>query len=141
MRLVVDSNVVLATLIRPCRPLNLFLLDSLELFAPELLLAEVAKHRDDIYRKSRLSSEDIEGLLQVIKEGIVLVPDEVLIPHRPEALAICPDPKDVSYFAAALYLQCPLWSSEKKLKNQCSIKVYSTHELMQEFIDLLPPFP
>ncbi|MBT5021736.1 hypothetical protein HOK51_08530 [Candidatus Woesearchaeota archaeon] len=46
------------------------------------------------------------------------------------AKIICPDENDVDYFALALKLNCAIWSNDKKLKNQNSIIVYSTEELI-----------
>ena len=46
---------------------------------------------------------------------------------------ISPDPKDTSYFALALKLNCPIWSNDKKLKEQNKIKIYSTEEIVKFF--------
>ena len=46
--------------------------------------------------------------------------------HKEE---ITPDLDDMVYFALALKLNCPIWSNDKKLKQQNKIKIYHTHEL------------
>ncbi|MBD3203458.1 hypothetical protein GF327_04130 [Candidatus Woesearchaeota archaeon] len=38
-------------------------------------------------------------------------------------------PKSLEVFNNA-YLNCPVWSNEKKLKEQDVIKVYATHDLI-----------
>lgn len=35
----------------------------------------------------------------------------------------------MAYFALALKLKCPIWSNDKKLKEQNIITIYHTHEL------------
>ena len=141
MKLVLDSNVLMSMLIKPGRPLNLLFLEGLSIFSPESLWEELARNKIEIMHKSQLSSDDFEGLLQVIKKSVVTLSEDILALFSAKAEHICPDPDDTVFFAAALYLNCALWSNEKRLKHQDVIKVYSTHELMEELIDALPPFP
>ncbi len=141
MKLVLDSNILFSMLIKPGRPLNLVLLKDLEIFSPSFVWEEYAKYKDEIALKSQLSPRDFEGLLQLFKNRVIFISEDVLVPYRAKAEMICPDPNDTLFFATALYLNCALWSNEKKLKNQDVIKVYATHELMQAFIDVLPTFP
>src|SRR3989338_5465105 len=41
--------------------------------------------------------------------------------------------EEIEKFIVVLYLQCPIWSNEKQLKNQKVVKVYATHELIDLF--------
>lgn len=50
------------------------------------------------------------------------------------AKEISPDKNDIAYFALALKLKCPIWTNDKKLKDQDEIKVYSTSELIEIFL-------
>ncbi len=47
-----------------------------------------------------------------------------------QAKSICPDPDDIQYFALALKLGCPIWSNDKALKEQNTVEVISTGELI-----------
>jgi len=51
-----------------------------------------------------------------------------------EAIKISPDLNDAVYFSLSLYKGIPLWSNDKKLKEQNHVKVYATHEL-KELLD------
>ncbi|MFH0701480.1 MAG: PIN domain-containing protein, partial [Candidatus Woesearchaeota archaeon] len=77
--------------------------------------------------------EEIETLLRLIRQRINVVPEEEFVSLIDLAVKSCPDPKDIAYFALALYLKCPLWSNEKKLKEQNEVIVYATHELIRMF--------
>jgi predicted nucleic acid-binding protein len=46
-----------------------------------------------------------------------------------QARLFSPDPDDVAYFALALQLRCPLWSNDKRLKEQNEVHVLTTTEL------------
>ena len=50
---------------------------------------------------------------------------------KDKADSISPDPNDTQYFALALKLNCPIWSNDKKLKEQSEIKVLNTSELIE----------
>ena len=131
MQIVVDANPIISLLIHPGSVAELLFLDELQLFAPQLLFDEIERNKDEIIVKSRLDAEEINQFLDIMKRQIKIIPERVFVSYRDEADKICPDNKDATYFALALYLCCPLWSNDKKLKEQLSVKVYATHELMR----------
>lgn len=131
MKVVIDANIVVSLLISPSKPLDLFFNEELELFAPKLLFVEIEQNKEEILRKSRCDAEEIKLLFRLIRQRINLVPEEEFVGFIDVAIKNCPDFKDIAYFALALYLESPLWSNEKKLKEQDLIKVYATHDLMR----------
>ncbi len=133
MQLVIDANVVISILIRPGKPLELLFRSEIEVFAPSLLFEEVLRNMPEITKKSTLSEDDLQILLNGLRTMIKVVPEEDFLHQRENAVKICPDPKDVTYFALALHLKCGIWSNEKKLKEQEKVPVLSTHELMKLF--------
>jgi len=51
------------------------------------------------------------------------------------AVEWAPDIKDVQYLALAEKYGIPIWSNDKRLKNQSVVKVFSTEEIIR-FIDI-----
>ncbi len=49
----------------------------------------------------------------------------------PEAEKITPDPNDTEYFALALKMNCSVWSNDKNLKKQDTVRVYNTAEVLK----------
>lgn len=133
MQLIVDANAVISMLIKPGKPIDLLLVEELEFIGPSLLFEEIGRNKDEIIQKSYLSKEDIEKFLGILKKIIKIIPEEDFLRFKEKASQICPDEKDITYFALALYLKCPLWSNEKRLKDQEHVQVYSTHELIRLF--------
>lgn len=43
---------------------------------------------------------------------------------------VSPDIDDVLYLALALKLNCPVWSNDRKLKNQNAVRIY-TQEIIR----------
>lgn len=134
MQLIIDANIIMAMLIRPGKPIDLFFHESLELYAPELLFKEVVRNIKTIEKKSRLNGSEIRQFIKVLRNNISIVPEEEFINYKDIAQDICPDEKDITYFALALKLKCGIWTNEKKLKEQDKVQIFNTHELINLFL-------
>lgn len=133
MQIIVDANPIISMLIKPGKPIDILFIEELCLVAPKLLFEEIENNKEIIADKSNLSKEEINRFIEILKRKIKIIPEEEFVKLREKAEEVCPDPKDVVYFALALHLQCPIWSNEKKLKDQHKIIVYATHELLGLF--------
>ncbi len=131
MDVVVDANILFAVLIKDSFSCNLLFSGKFNLFTPEYIFTEFEKYKEEILEKTERTTEDFFRLINILKRRIILVPLEELTEFVKEAENISPDPKDVVYFSLALKLNCPIWSNDKKLKEQDRIKVYPTHELVK----------
>ena len=134
MQIIADANPIISILIKPNRfTVELLFIEELEIFAPELLFDEIEQNKDIIIKKSGMMDEEFDKFLAILKKRISVVPEEEFLRFRSKAEEICPDEKDIAYFALALYLKCPVWSNEKGLKEQSHVNVYATHELIEIF--------
>jgi|SRR3989344_1276974 len=133
MDLVIDANILFAALIKDSLTLGIILNENIRLFAPEFLLEEFSKHRDEILKKTKRTDNEFKELYESLKFIITIIPAEEFKDLIKESEKISPDKNDVHYFALALKLNCPLWSNDKKLKEQNEIKIYSTQELIVLF--------
>lgn len=133
MQIVVDANPIVSILITPGKPAELLFKEELELVAPNLLFQELKNNMEIIAQKSGLNNEEIKRFIEILKNRIKVIPEEEFVSFKEKAMKVCPDEKDLVYFALALSLKCPLWSNEKKLKEQGVVSVYATHQLMRIF--------
>lgn len=131
MDLVVDANVLFATLIKDSLTYALLFSDRFHLFTPDFVLTEFEKHKEEILAKSERTDEEFFRLLDILKRKIALVPLQTLVPYIEEAQRLTPDPDDMAYFALALKLNCAIWSNDKPLKEQRQVPIYHTHELIR----------
>ena len=131
MLVVIDANELFSLLIRgSTKSETIFFSDNIELIAPEFLLIEFAGNRDDVLSKTHRSKSDFSGLFSLFERRIRFIPKEDFREFIPGALSLLSKhPKDVPYFALCLKFNCPLWSEEKLLKKQSSVKVFNTNEL------------
>ena len=137
MKLVIDANELFSALVshgrgRTTKKVELLYSAAVELYAPSLLFDELRRNKREIMAKSGLSGGDFDRLLALFQSRIKPVPESELRAKLREADAICPDPDDTAYFAAALHLGCPIWSGEEKLKRQKRVPVLNTRELVEQ---------
>lgn len=133
MQLIADANPLISILIKPNITISLLFFEEIELVAPELLFKEIEANKDTVIEKSELTEKEVNEFIAILKQRIKIFSEESFIGHREKAKLICPHEKDITYFALALYLKCPIWSNEKKLKEQNIVDIYSTDELMKLF--------
>ena len=133
MKLVVDANILFASLIRDSLTAELLLSDKLTLFAPEFLLDEFLKYEQHILEKSNRSKEDFNHFLSILREEIEIIPQKKIYPFIQKAEKFSPDPKDTIYLACALTIEAKIWSNDKKLKeDQDEVEVITTEELFDK---------
>jgi predicted nucleic acid-binding protein len=131
MDVVIDANIVMSALINASgSSCELLFSDKLSLSAPEFLKEEIEKHKEEILTKTGLTEEDLNVAISILFTKIKLVPFSEFKQHAQKAKSICPDPDDTEYFALAMALKCPVWSNEKRLKNQEMIKIIDTSEMI-----------
>ncbi|MBI4139691.1 hypothetical protein HY483_01890 [Candidatus Woesearchaeota archaeon] len=133
MDIVIDANILFAILIKSGDTEQLLYQEDLRIYAPEFLFEEFLKYKNLIIQKTQRTEKEFKDILETIKKKIILVPNEETNIFIKEAEKISPDKKDTDYFAIALKLHCPLWSNDKQLKNQDTIKIYTTAEIRKLF--------
>ena len=130
MLLVIDANALFAASIKGGSSGEILFSEKFEFVTPEFIFKEFEKHKDELIEKSHCSPEEFGILFSVLLECVKSIPLEELKDFRTHAESVSPDPKDVPYFALAIKLGCPIWSNDKKLKEQSEVKVFSTEELL-----------
>jgi predicted nucleic acid-binding protein len=130
MKLVVDANIIFAVLLKDGFTSDIIFRDSLQLYAPDYILAEFEDYRELIENKTERTDEEFNQLLEVLKRRITLVKAEEIKPFIERAIKISPDIKDTPYVALALMLNVAIWSNDKDLKEkQKVVQVHSTQEI------------
>jgi len=72
MRLVLDTNILIAALIKDSLTRNILFLPDFEFHVPEYALEEVNRHRAKIARHSRLKYTEIDLLLSLLLESLAV---------------------------------------------------------------------
>ncbi len=133
MELVVDTNVVMAAIIRSGNTRRLLFHHDLACFSPRYLLKELAKYEAMLRIKSGLSSAEFQEAVRRVLSRIHLIHPDEYSRYRDYASSICPDFGDWPFFAVAIQKNCPLWTNDPALLRQNRLPTYATAAL----VDLL----
>lgn len=138
MYLVIDVNVVISSLLSQGDSFNVFALNNIfnkfEFVAPEFLLIEFEKHKEEIVKRSKLNADEAKEVIDFITKNITFVPDSQFRDKIKEAKEILKEhEKDVPYLALALKLNCNIFSGDKLFKSICKEKVKAPKEILDIF--------
>ncbi len=132
MRLVLDTNILIAALIKDSVTRRILLLPDLEFLLPAFALDELAKHRGKIVRFARLKGDELDLLLTLLLMSVTIVPFERIAPYLPEAdtLIGAIDPDDVPFVALALAEDHDgIWSNDRAFESLPGIQCWTTARL------------
>ena len=132
MRLVLDTNILIAALIKNSLTRKIFFLSDFEFHLPEYALEEVTRHRAKIARHSHLSYREIDLLLSLLLESVTVVPAQKILPHlkAAEALIGDVDKNDVPFVALALAIENDgIWSNDRAFEHLPGITVWKTSDI------------
>ncbi|GIU72402.1 MAG: nucleotide-binding protein [Candidatus Nitrosocaldaceae archaeon] len=111
MRVIIDTNKLIASMLKDNRVRKLFFNPRLEFYAPSLLLEEIEKYKDMIIGK--VSEELFRYIMDQARDRIVLL-DAKEYMKEAELIASF-DIYDSPFIALALKLNIPIWSNDKQL--------------------------
>ncbi len=132
IKLVIDANILFAALIKNSKTAELILEKQVTLFAPEFLIEEFEKYRKIILEKMHRTEDEFNRFLKILRRRIRIIKKKEIEPFIKDAIQLSPDPKDSLYFALASKLNIPIWSNDKRLKNQNEVQILNTNELIRK---------
>ena len=134
MRLVIDTNCLIAGLLRSSISRQIILSHQFDLYAPGHLLIEIKKCREYLEKKARTTTQEFDQLLETFMERITLVQFERFGHEFDRALDIMRsvDEKDTAFLAVGMYLELDgIWTEDKDFQKQDVLTVYSTKDLFE----------
>ena len=132
MKLVIDTNGLMASLLKSSVSREIILSEKIEFYSPEYMVKEIEKHRKYLMKKSKLNNEDFNFLLSTLLEKITLVPLEEFKHKYMDAVKIMIniDINDSAFIALGLAMKVNgIWTKDKGYYEQNVLRVYSTEEL------------
>ena len=124
MRIVLDANRFFSALLKDGPTRKAIYETRADLFAPLFLKDELARHRGELVRRSRMSDKDFARLVDEIASQVTWVPDGVLRPHLAKAKQAMGkvDIDDVPYLACALAVHADaIWSHDLDFDKQALV--------------------
>lgn len=146
MRLVVDTNIVIAALIRDSATRRLLIQPELELYCPAEMFEEIAEHELEIRSKAKISKDELERADLLVHKLVRQVEKSEYQDRIPLALGCIDDKDDAPFLACASFLSrrqdCGIWTNdahflahEQKILTALGVRVWRTHELCRYFFE------
>ncbi|MDO8661122.1 MAG: PIN domain-containing protein [Candidatus Woesearchaeota archaeon] len=131
MRIVLDSNIVLAALIKDGHVRRILTTAPASFFFPEVFMEELEKYKPVVLEKTGLDQSSYELLLQTILNYLEIIPPYEIQKNLSEAVKLMKliDVKDAPVLATALSMNAIIWSDDPHLKKQQRIKTFTTSEI------------
>ena len=133
MRIVIDTNCLIAALIRDGAARRILFYSRFSFFSPEFTLDEIDKHISEIIEKSGIESHELHKLLENLMKRITIIPQSVYDSWMNKAEEIIGkiDIHDVPFVAVSLSLPNEgIWSDDSHFTEQKQISVWRTSDLL-----------
>lgn len=134
MKLVIDTNRIMAGLLRDSTSRRIILHESFSFFAPDYIETELAKHRPYLMKKAKIPGPDFDLLLHTLLDRIILVPFEDFEHEYDRAMRIMEtiDENDSPFLAVGLALGIgSIWTEDRHFLRQDLLNVCSTRDLIE----------
>lgn len=132
MKVVVDSNRIIAAIIKDSTTRQILFNKKCEFFAPSYVFSEVKKYKDYLVKKVNISNEEFNLLLSFIFENIKIIDVSEYsscIEHLKNEIS---DSKDIPYLALAAFTKARgIWTHDLHFKEQNKIKVFSNIDMLK----------
>ncbi|MBS3078953.1 PIN domain-containing protein [Candidatus Pacearchaeota archaeon] len=120
MKLVIDTNRIIASLIKDGHSRKILFSNLFEFYTPDYTLMEIYNH-----------IEEIEILMSMIFDNIIIVPEHQYSSYLDKAKRFISDFDDVSFIAVALFIGADgIWSDDSHFMTNPEIKVFRTKDMM-----------
>ncbi|MEK6903861.1 MAG: PIN domain-containing protein [Nanoarchaeota archaeon] len=107
MELVIDSNCLISTLIRPAKSRELIFSQKICLFAPESIIMEAVNHKKDVLEKSGIMDAEFDQLIGILIANINVVPQDEFKHYEDRAKTLVTHDEDIPFIALALAKNIP----------------------------------
>ena len=133
MKLVIDSNRIIAALVKDSYSRKIILHSDLELLAINMSQKDIQKYRKDILSKAKITEEQFNSVFEKLNERMIKLDDAIIQGKMKEAKEIMDkvDKDDTPFIAAALATKADIWSDDKHFEKQNRIKIWKTKDLSQ----------
>ena len=130
MKLVIDTNRIIASLIKNSLSRQIINHPFLEFITPDYTLQEITEYETMIRGKAKLTHEEFSLLLSLIFEKITITPKEEYEDFLDAAKTLIDDVDDVPFVALALAIKVDgIWTDDTHFKTQKQLTVFRTKEL------------
>ncbi|HLC60668.1 MAG TPA: PIN domain-containing protein [Candidatus Nanoarchaeia archaeon] len=132
MKVVIDSNRVIAALIKDSTTREILFDKNFDFAAPDYIKIEINTHKNMIIEKTSITENEFDILLSIVFERIDIIPqaeyDEFIVKFKNDIK----DPNDVVYMAACAATKAEgIWTHDPHFIEQKKIKMFTNIDLIK----------
>ncbi len=132
MKLVIDTNRIMAGLIRNGTSRTLIFSKDFQFFTPDQAMLEIAKYKEELCMKANLTNDSFELLLSILFEKITIIPKEEYSEYLEESKSMLNHKEDAPFLALAFALNTEgIWTDDKGFKDQNKMKILTTKDMVE----------
>ena len=134
MKIIVDTNRIIAALIKDSASRKIILSGKVELLTAEFVRGELQNHKKEVRNKVHIKESDLDALLSKFFKRIYVVEDIALKERFEAAKATMDkiDPDDTPLIALALAVENDgIWSDDKHFAMQKAIRILNTADMLE----------
>jgi|SRR3989344_3297608 len=132
MKILIDTNRIVAALIKEGTTRRILLDDFFEFVTPDYTLEELKEHRDELKRKIKLTNEEFDLLLALLFGRITIIKKSEFKTFLDKCKNEISDPDDIPHLAACLATKAEgIWAHDPNFKEQNKVKVFTNIDMLR----------
>ncbi len=132
MKFVIDSNRVIAALVKESTTRKILMNNAFEFLAPEFIMTEIEKYKKMIIQKASISEDEFDILLSLVFERIKIISKEEYEGFAEKLKNEINDFKDIAYVAVCLAQKSDgIWTHDTDFLGQKKCKVYTNIDMLK----------
>jgi predicted nucleic acid-binding protein len=134
MLLVVDTNIIISSIIKDSTTREILLSADIKYITPEWVLTEIKKLSDYIAKTAGITKDELTQFMDEIFEVVIAIPLDEYKSCMKEGLKIMGkvDKDDAPFIALALALKTDgIWSNDKDFEKQGKVRILKTEDLVK----------
>lgn len=132
MKIVVDTNVILSSLIRDSTSRCLLVSLNVQFYFPEMSFDEILRNKQEVLAKAKITEQTFNQTLATVFKYVSIVKTEEIKPHLREADGLIGSihKNDVPFIAVALAKSAVIWSNDRHFQKQNRIPIMTTRDII-----------
>lgn len=132
MKIVLDSNRVLAAMIKDSTTREILFDTFFEFIAPDFILTEIRENEGKIIKTANITKGEFEILLALIFEHITIIPETEYDKFVKSIKDEITDAEDISYIAVCLASDAHgIWTHDSHFDKQDKVKVFTNISMLE----------
>ena len=132
MRVLIDTNRIIAALTKAGTSRDILFDGAFEFITPDHSITEIEKHKEELQQKTKLNEEEFELLLSLVLEYVTITPFSEYHHFIERCKNNISDPDDIPHLAAALACKAEgIWAHDPHFKEQNKVKVFTNIDMLR----------